>query len=143
MPRNVPSPLRGDWAIFLDRRATTCPVAEERAKYFLARGPRPIFIRCHAVSRRRKECLEAFQDVPLREAQAMLLHATHAAMPGTGVRLYTCPVAAKIAPDILGRGTKVPFSFLASCISSQYFVLYKILQRWTQEHLDGLAECLT
>ena len=30
--RNVPWPLRG--AFLGDRRATTCPVAEERVKYF-------------------------------------------------------------------------------------------------------------
>ena len=34
-PRNVPCPLRGVWDVFLgERRATTCPVAEERTKYF-------------------------------------------------------------------------------------------------------------
>ena len=62
-----------------------------------------IFIQRHAVSCCRKERLEAFQDIPLRGAQAVLLGDRHAT---------TRPVAVKIAPEILGQRTETPFYFL-------------------------------
>ena len=45
-----------------------------------------------------------------------------------------------IPPDILDQGTATPFYLLSFSGSVWHFGLYKILQTWTREHLDGLVE---
>ena len=61
---------------------------------------------------------------------------------GTGMRLYTCAVAVKIAPDILGWGTKTPFYFLGVMrIPLAFWLVQNIAKVGPREHLDGMAEC--
>ena len=97
--------LRGAWGVFLGgQRATTCPVAETRShEVFLSQETEtPLLIdvtRCPVVGRNTLKHSKTYRrGKPMGRAPV--------------VQLYTCPVAAEIAPDILGQQTKTPFHFL-------------------------------
>ena len=54
----------------------------------------------------------------------------------------TCPVAVKIDPDILGRGTETPLYFFGIMwIPLAFWLVQNIAKIETRDHLDGLAEC--
>ena len=83
---------------------------------------------------------------PVAGRNALKCSKTAEGSPGRAPRGPACdylPCGSKDSPRYFRPGDRdaILCFYLASCGSPWHFGLYKILQRWTREHLDDFVEC--
>ena len=111
--------------VFREPASDCLPCGRRTCKVLLSRGTETPFV--IDIMRSPVAGRNALKHSKMREARGLCSQ-------GTGVRLYTCPVAAKIAPDILGLRTQTPVYFLFGIM--QIPLAFQAVQ-------NGLAECFT